>query len=48
MSTNVVFYLEDHLLESLDDWTAILDASNVVDIVFFDLHKAFDVKHLTP
>ena len=31
-----------NLLESLDDWTSILDTGNAVDIVFLDLHKAFD------
>ena len=31
-----------NVLESLDDWTSILDTGNVVDIVFLDLHKAFD------
>ena len=31
-----------NLLESLDDWIAIFDTGNVVDIVFIDLRKAFD------
>ena len=31
-----------NLLESLDNWTAILDTGNVVDIVFLDLCKAFN------
>ena len=31
-----------NLLESLDDWTTILDTGNAVDIVFLDLRKAFD------
>ena len=31
-----------NLLESSDDWTSILDTSTAVDIVFLDLHKAFD------
>ena len=31
-----------NLLESLDDWSSILDTGNAVDIVFLDLHKAFD------
>ena len=32
-----------NLLEFLDNWTALLATGNVVDIVFLDLHKAFDV-----
>ena len=32
-----------NLLESLDEWTSILDTSNaIVDIIFLDLQKAFD------
>ena len=31
-----------NLLESLNDWTSILNTGNAVDIVFLDLHKAFD------
>ena len=31
-----------NLLESLEDWTAILDEGKALDIIFLDLSKAFD------
>ena len=35
-----------NVLESLDDWTAILDIGNVVDIVFLDLCKHLALFHM--